>query len=51
MAKNLRKAYRTIVEDRFPERLELSFGEGGERRSLVYDHQFRLGDRGAGQLR
>lgn len=37
MSADLRKAYRTIVEDHFPSRLELSFGEGAGRRTMVYE--------------
>jgi len=37
MARSLRKAYSTIVEDHFPARMELCFGEGSERRTLVYE--------------
>jgi phosphoribosylaminoimidazolecarboxamide formyltransferase / IMP cyclohydrolase len=37
MAK-LSDAYKTIIDDPFPPRMEISFvGEGGERRTLVYD--------------
>ena len=37
MAEDLKKAYRTIVREAFPEGLEISFVEGGKRQSLVYD--------------
>jgi len=38
MAKKLSDAYKTIIDDPFPPRMEISFvGSGGERTSLVYD--------------
>jgi phosphoribosylaminoimidazolecarboxamide formyltransferase / IMP cyclohydrolase len=37
MSKNLRKAYRTILGDRFPRRMEISFVEGEERQTMAYD--------------
>ena len=37
MAEDLRKAYRTMVHEAFPEGLEISFVEGGTRQTLVYE--------------
>ncbi len=37
MSKDLRKAYRTIVGDRFPGQMEISFIEGDERQTLHYE--------------
>jgi phosphoribosylaminoimidazolecarboxamide formyltransferase / IMP cyclohydrolase len=38
MAKKLSDAYKTIIDDPFPPRMEISFvGGGGERQTLVYD--------------
>jgi phosphoribosylaminoimidazolecarboxamide formyltransferase/IMP cyclohydrolase len=37
MAKNLKKAYRTILDDHFPERMEISFVFDDHRSTLVYD--------------
>jgi phosphoribosylaminoimidazolecarboxamide formyltransferase/IMP cyclohydrolase len=37
MADDLKKMYRTVMEDHFPERMEMAFGEGTERRTLVYE--------------
>ena len=37
MTKNLRKAYRTIVEDHFAPRMELSFIDGDTRQTLAYE--------------
>lgn len=37
MAEDLKKAYRTIVREPFPEGMELSFVEGGKRQTLVYE--------------
>ena len=37
MSKNLRKAYRTIVGDHFPGRMEISFVDGEDRRTLSYE--------------
>ena len=37
MAEDLKKMYRTIVEDHFPPRMEISFVEGNERRTLFYE--------------
>ncbi len=36
MAEDLKKAYRTLLDDHFPEDLEISFGTGDERQTLVY---------------
>jgi phosphoribosylaminoimidazolecarboxamide formyltransferase/IMP cyclohydrolase len=37
MADDLKKMYRTVMEDHFPEKMEISFGEGKERRTLAYE--------------
>jgi len=37
MAEDLKKMYRTIVEEHFPERMEISFIEGAERQTLCYE--------------
>ena len=37
MAEDLKKAYRTIVREDFPEGMEISFVEGGRRQTLVYE--------------
>ncbi len=37
MAEDLKKMYRTIVEDHFPPRMEISFVEVNERRTLFYE--------------
>jgi phosphoribosylaminoimidazolecarboxamide formyltransferase/IMP cyclohydrolase len=37
MAQDLKKAYRTIMDDHFPEKMEVSFVEGGRRQTLVYE--------------
>jgi len=37
MADDLRKMYRTVMEDHFPETMEISFGEGAERKTLRYE--------------
>jgi phosphoribosylaminoimidazolecarboxamide formyltransferase/IMP cyclohydrolase len=37
MAEDLKKAYRTMVREAFPEGLEISFVEGGTRQTLVYE--------------
>ena len=34
---DLKAAYRTIMDDHFPPRLEVSFGDGAERQTLVYE--------------
>jgi len=34
---DLKKAYRTIMEDHFPDRLEIAFGQGPSRQVLVYE--------------
>jgi len=37
MTQDLKKAYRTIMDDHFPERMEISFVSGEERSTLVYE--------------
>ncbi|MDI7268963.1 MAG: IMP cyclohydrolase [Myxococcota bacterium] len=37
MAEDLKRMYRTVMEDHFPDRMEISFGDGKERRTLVYE--------------
>jgi phosphoribosylaminoimidazolecarboxamide formyltransferase/IMP cyclohydrolase len=37
MADELKKMYRTVMEDHFPEKMEIAFGEGKDRRTLVYE--------------
>ena len=37
MADDLKKMYRTVMEDHFPEKMEIAFGEGADRRTLVYE--------------
>lgn len=37
MAQDLKKMYRTIVEDHFPPQMEISFVEGDKRQTLVYE--------------
>jgi phosphoribosylaminoimidazolecarboxamide formyltransferase/IMP cyclohydrolase len=37
MADDLKKMYRTVMEDHFPETMEVSFGDGAERRTLRYE--------------
>jgi phosphoribosylaminoimidazolecarboxamide formyltransferase/IMP cyclohydrolase len=37
MAEDLKKMYRTIVEDHFPSRMEISFVEEKERQTLIYE--------------
>jgi phosphoribosylaminoimidazolecarboxamide formyltransferase / IMP cyclohydrolase len=37
MAEDLKKMYRTIVEDHFPSRMEISFVEENERQTLIYE--------------
>ena len=37
MAKDLKKMYRTIVEDHFPSNMEISFVEGTQRQTLFYE--------------
>ena len=34
---DLKKAYRTVMDDHFPSRMEIAFGEGGDRQVLVYE--------------
>jgi phosphoribosylaminoimidazolecarboxamide formyltransferase / IMP cyclohydrolase len=36
MAEDLKKAYRTLADDHFPDDLEISFGKGDERQTLTY---------------
>ena len=36
MAEDLKKAYRTIMDDHFPDHLEISFGSGEDKQTLVY---------------
>ena len=37
MADDLRQAYRTIMDDHFPDRMEISFVSGAQRSTLVYE--------------
>lgn len=37
MADDLKKAYRTIMDDHFPEKMSISFGEGDKTQTLVYE--------------
>lgn len=37
MAEDLKKMYRTIVEEHFPSRMEISFVEGSQRQTLFYE--------------
>jgi len=37
MAEDLKKAYRTIVREAFPEGMEITLVEGGKRQTLVYE--------------
>ncbi|MFC1885922.1 IMP cyclohydrolase [Thermodesulfobacteriota bacterium] len=37
MAKDLKKMYRTIVDDHFPLNMEISFGDGNSRQTLFYE--------------
>jgi len=37
MAEDLKKAYRTVMDDHFPPELEISFGKGKDRQTLVYE--------------
>ncbi len=37
MADDLKKAYRTVMDDHFPPELEISFGKGADRQTLVYE--------------
>ena len=37
MADDLKKMYRTVMEDHFPETMEVAFGDGSERRTLRYE--------------
>ncbi len=36
MSEDLKKAYRTVMDDHFPPRLEVSFVDGSDRQTLVY---------------
>lgn len=40
MAEDFKAAYKTIMDDSFPERMEITFGEGGDRQMLVYEKVF-----------
>ncbi len=37
MAEDLRKAYRTVVHEDFPERMEITFAEGDKRQTLIFE--------------
>jgi phosphoribosylaminoimidazolecarboxamide formyltransferase / IMP cyclohydrolase len=37
MAQDLKSAYKTVMDDHFPARMEVSFGEGSEKQTLVYE--------------
>ena len=37
MAEDLKAAYRTIMDDHFPPKMEISFGEGAEKQTLFYE--------------
>ena len=37
MADNLKKAYHTIMDDHFPNKMTISFGEGNKEQTLVYE--------------
>ncbi|MCU0561623.1 MAG: IMP cyclohydrolase, partial [Desulfobacterales bacterium] len=37
MVQDLKKMYRTIMDDRFPPRMEISFIEAANRQTLVYE--------------
>jgi len=37
MAKDLKQMYKTIMDDHFPEVMEISFGSGPQRQSLLYE--------------
>ena len=37
MAEDLKKMYRTIVDDHFPPQMEISFVEGSQRQTLLYE--------------
>ena len=37
MAEDLKKMYRTIVEDHFPTKMEVSFIDGDQRQTLFYE--------------
>lgn len=36
-AQDLKTAYKTIMDDHFPPRMEISFADGGDRQTLVYE--------------
>ena len=37
MAEDLKKMYRTVMEDHFPSKMEISFVEGDDRQTLIYE--------------
>ena len=37
MAEDLKAAYKTIMDDHFPPKMEISFGEGAEKQTLFYE--------------
>ena len=37
MAENLKRAYHTVMDDHFPDRMEIAFVFGAERQTLVYE--------------
>jgi len=37
MAEDLKKIYRTVMEDHFPSKMEISFVEGDDRQTLIYE--------------
>jgi phosphoribosylaminoimidazolecarboxamide formyltransferase/IMP cyclohydrolase len=37
MTEDLKKAYRTVMDDHFPREMEISFGSGADRQTLVYE--------------
>ena len=37
MAEDLKKMYRTVMDDHFPSKMEISFAEGDERQTLFYE--------------
>ena len=34
---DIKKIYRTVVDEQFPSRMEISFGEGSDRQTLIYE--------------
>jgi phosphoribosylaminoimidazolecarboxamide formyltransferase/IMP cyclohydrolase len=36
MVQDLKKAYRTVMDDHFPEDMEISFGKGDQKQTLIY---------------